>query len=87
MSDDFICSGSDDDDMSDDFVCSGSDDDDMSDDYVCSGSDDDDDMSVCSGSDDDDMSDEGTDDTLNNTSRERTGEQAHRFTSKNIFKT
>ena len=40
---------------------------------------------VCSGSDDDDMSDEGTDDTLNNTSRERTGEQAHRFTFKNIF--
>ncbi|XP_023345840.1 E3 ubiquitin-protein ligase TRIP12 [Eurytemora carolleeae] len=32
-----------------------------------------------SGSDDDDMSDEGTDDTLNNTSRERTGEQAHRL--------
>jgi E3 ubiquitin-protein ligase TRIP12 len=32
-----------------------------------------------SGSDDDDMSDEGTDDTLNNTSRERTGEQTHRL--------
>jgi len=74
-----VCSGSVDDNIS---VCSCSDDD-IS---VCSGSVDDN-MSVCSGSDDDDMSDEGTDDTLNNTSRERTGEQAHRFTSKNIFKT
>jgi len=32
-----------------------------------------------SGSDDDDMSDEGSEDTLNNTNRERPGDQAHRL--------